>query len=602
MKTDNVLPDDLKAIGLAILNVDLEEEVGPVTLTTAQLKSALKTAFEAGAKHEIPKTVAQDQKFDSSQLFWRLMESLPDHVFFKDLESRFICVNRALAQFHGFKDSEEAVGKSDFDIFQERFARVKYDAEQVIIRMGEGWSFREERDLQSDGSEKWVITTKLPLKDVSGAIIGTFGLSRDITESKYVELELDRQRSLLQTIVQILPCRVFVRDQNQRFVMVNEEYRKGLGTEENEELIGKSIVEVRPGPKAEALEASDRKIVETGLPIFNQIDYDRSLMADQRWILSSKVPLLSAEGKVEGVVGMTLDISEQKEAEEEARRANVQLQDQNKQFKSELLVARQLQEALMSTGFDEEATFMASGESWSMEASYIYSPSHHLAGDFFYIIPIAEDKIGILVCDVLGHGVRASLVTMLIRGLLLEIPTSLSNPARVLGHLNDKIIPLADSKDFPRFVTAVYTVFNLTKGEISIANAGHPEPLWYVRDENGNHFEGCPVREMGPALGMFPDEKYKNTRHKLDQMTELLFYTDGLTEQKECNGEDWGVEKLVKTVERVKDLPLNEQLKQVTEEVHSVCESDHFDDDVCLVAIQLKPDSSADSAAVDSVA
>jgi phosphoserine phosphatase RsbU/P len=286
---------------------------------------------------------------------------------------------------------------------------------------------------------------------------------------------------------------------------------------------------------------------------------------------------------------MTLDITEQKEAEEEARQANAQLQDQNKQFESELFVARRLQEALMSTGFDDEPKFLASGDNWSMEASYLYSPSHHLAGDFFYLIPIADDKIGILVCDVLGHGVRASLVTMLIRGLLLEIPTSLSNPARVLSHLNDKIIPLAESKDFPRFVTAVYTVFNLKKGEITIANAGHPEPLWYVRDENGNHFEGCPVREMGPALGLYPDEKYQSTRHKLDQMTELIFYTDGLTEQKQCDGEDWGVENLVKTIERLKDLPLSEQLKQVTEEVHSVCESDHFDDDVCLVVVRVKP-------------
>ena len=593
MDSHNLLPSELKAIGLATLNVDLEEATGPVSLKSEQLKNALKAAYEAGANNETPKTMMQDQGFDSSQLFWRLMESLPDHVYFKDLQSRFVCINRALAEFFGLNNPDDAVGMSDFDMFQERFAQVKFDGEQEIINSGEGWSFHEERDLQSDGSEKWVITTKLPLKDVSGAIIGTFGLSRDITESKYVELELDRQRVLLQTIVQILPCRVFVRDRDQRFLMVNEEYRKGLGIQEKESLIGKTVSEVRPGPKAEALEASDRKIIETGSPIYNQIDFDQSLMAAQRWILSSKVPLLSADGEVEGIVGMTLDISEQKEAEEKARHANAQLQEQNKQFESELLVARQLQEALMSTGFDDEAKFLASGGKWSMEASYLYSPSHHLAGDFFYIIPIADDKIGILVCDVLGHGVRASLVTMLIRGLLLEIPTSLSNPARVLGHLNDKIIPLAESKDFPRFVTAVYTVFNLKKGKISIANAGHPEPLWYVRDEKGNHFEGCPVREMGPALGMFPNEKYKSTQHKLDQMTELLFYTDGLTEQKQCDGQDWGVENFVKTVERVKDLPLNEQLNEVTDEVHRVCESEHFDDDVCLVAVRLKPKGTA---------
>lgn len=590
MKTPDPFTDVLKTIGLKTLNIDLfSEKTAPVLLSPEQIRSALKAAYQSGEAAKAPLPPGQEISFDPSQLFWRLMESLPDHVFFKDLESRFICINRALANFFGFRDPREAIGKTDFDVFQEKFARVKYEAEQEIIRTGEGWSFREERDLQSDGSEKWVLTTKLPLKDSTGTIIGTFGLSRDITENKYVELELDRQRHLLQTIIRILPCRVFVRDREQRFMLVNEEYRNGIGAKNDDEVIGKRISEVRPGERAEALEATDIKILKTGLPIHNQVDYNKSLMGDEKWVLTSKVPLIGAGGMIEGVVGMTLDISEQKMAEEEARHANELLQEKNLQLENELLVARQLQETLMSVGFDDQTKYSKVGDSWSMDASYLYAPSHHLAGDFFYLIPISRHMVGILVCDVMGHGVKAALVTMLIRGLLLEIPASLANPAQVLQHLNDKIIPLADDNSFPRFITAVYSVFNLDRGEIQIANAGHPEPLWYVRDDHGNHFEGCPVREMGPALGMFPDEKYRSTRHKLDQMTELLFFTDGLIEQKQCDGEDWGVENLVKAVERVKDLPLNEQLTAVTDALHRACETDHLDDDVCLVAVRIKP-------------
>ncbi|MDB2499440.1 SpoIIE family protein phosphatase [bacterium] len=573
------------------LNVDLQQsEDEAISLSPGQLKAALSAAYVAGKTSDMHSPL--EPGYHSSHLFWRLMESLPDHVYFKDLESKFICVNRAHALFNGFANAEEVIGKSDFDIFQERFAKVKYESEQEIIRSGEGWSFREERDRQSDGSEKWVLTTKLPLKDATGEIVGTFGLSRDITESKKVEIELEHQRHLLQTIVRILPCRVFVRDTEQRFVLVNEEYRKGIGVETDQVLIGKTISEIKPGERAELLEARDIEIIEKDQAINNQMDFNKSLMGDKRWVLTSKVPLHGAEGKVEGVVGMTLDITEQKEAEEEARQANEKLQKQNQQLETELQVARQLQETLMASGFDDEPRYSVSCDEWSFEASYLYSPSHHLAGDFFYIIPISKDKVGILVCDVMGHGVKASLVTMLIRGLLLEIPTALSSPARVLRHLNDKIIPLADDANFPRFVTAVYTVFNLSKGEIMIANAGHPEPLWYVRDEQGNHFEGCPVREMGPALGMFPDEKFRATKHKLDQMTELLFFTDGLIEQKQCDGQEWGVDNLVQTVERVKDEPLSAQLKLVTEALHTACESDHLDDDVCLVAIRVQPNNS----------
>ena len=80
---------------------------------------------------------------------------------------------------------------------------------------------------------------------------------------------------------------------------------------------------------------------------------------------------------------MTLDITEQKEAEEEARQANAQLQKQNQQLETELQVARQLQETLMASGFDYEAKYEVDCEEWSLESSYLYSPSHHLAGDFF---------------------------------------------------------------------------------------------------------------------------------------------------------------------------------------------------------------------------
>ena len=591
MNTPDPLPDNLRAICIKAFNIDPEScEEDQISISPGQLKEVLKSAYEAKPNLEITHPPL-DPLFDPSLLFWRLMESLPDHVYFKDLESKFICVNRAHAQFHGFESPEAAIGKSDFDLFQERFAKAKFEAEQEIIRSGKGWSFREERDRQNDGSEKWVLSTKLPLLDAAGEIVGTFGLSRDITESKRVEIELEHQRHLLQTIVRILPCRVFVRDNEQRFLMVNEEYQRGIGVDDPEEVIGKTISELIPGERSEALEARDREIIEKDQAFHKEVDYDKSLMGDKRWVLTSKVPLHGAEGEVEGVVGMTLDITEQKEAEEEARQANAKLQEQNQQLENELQVARQLQETLMASGFDEEPKYSVSCDKWSLEASYLYSPSHHLAGDFFYLIPISKDKVGILVCDVMGHGVKASLVTMLIRGLLLEIPTALSSPARVLKHLNEKIIPLADDANFPRFITAVYSVFDLSKGEILIANAGHPEPLWYVRDQQGNHFEGCPVRQMGPALGMFPGEKYKATRHRLEQMTELLFFTDGIVEQKQCDGEEWGVENLVKVVESVKDEPLSDQLKLVTRALHTVCESDHFDDDVCLVAIRLQPNS-----------
>ncbi|MEM9159813.1 MAG: SpoIIE family protein phosphatase [Verrucomicrobiota bacterium] len=567
------------------LDVDTRKKGETVTLTVEQLHEALYAAFETGSQ------LQQKDNIESTLLFWQLMESLPDHVFFKDEHSRFTCINHSLARFFGLDHPDEAVGKSDFDMFQPEYAKAKFDAEQEIIHTGKGWTFREERDLQSDGSEKWVLTTKLPLHDLEGQICGTFGLARDITEQKRAEIELERQRKLLDTIVHILPCRIFVRDNKGKFVLINEEYRKVLGLDSCEFAIGKTLVELRDNNRAREVHAEDMEILASGIGHNTRLEFDKRLLGLKKWVLSSKVPLRDPDGKIEGIVGMTLDITEQKEAENRARAANEELKKKNQQFEAELLVARQLQEQLMSMGFSQERLYAKEGDAWKIEASYLYSPSHHLAGDFFYLVPIEGNRLGILVCDVMGHGVKAALVTMLIRGLMLETPGILTQPQKVLKHLNDNLVELAEDEEFPRFVTSVYSVIDLDQGLIRMANAGHPTPLWSAHDDKGDRLDACPVEEIGPALGLISEEKFAQSEFKLSEPTELLFFTDGIIEQKTTSGIDFGVEGLEKSVlsHEMDDLP--EQLEALTRTLIKSTETGSFADDICLIAVRVSPNS-----------
>ena len=266
-----------------------------------------------------------------------------------------------------------------------------------------------------------------------------------------------------------------------------------------------------------------------------------------------------------------------------------ELAKKNHQFEAELLVARQLQEQLMAIGFDSQPMYARSGKMWELEASYLYTPSHHLAGDFFYLIPISENRLGILVCDVMGHGIKAALVTMLIRGLMLETPVLLNEPDKVMKHLNDSLVKLAEDPEFPRFVTALYTVIDLNTGNVRLANAGHPAPIWRVEDNSGSHFELCPVEDIGPALGLLPDEIFKGSQFELTQKTELLFYTDGIIEQKTKQGEEWGVENLEETVLDHESDDLPEQLKAISNELKESAGAEELSDDVCIVAVRLFP-------------
>jgi len=583
------IPEPTEALKDSIkesLGIDISDDDQKVELTGAQFREAVTGAYQTGLQFQ------QYHNMESSLLFWQLMESLPDHVFFKDRQSRFICINDALAKFFGIKHPDEAIGKSDFDFFQGEFASTKFDAEQDIMRTGEGWSFREEHDIKADGSEEWVVTTKLPLHDLNGEVCGTFGLSRNITEHKLAQIQIERQQYLLETIIQILPCRIFVRDAEGRFMLINEEYRKIFGLESREYAVGKKLTELRSNDKARRVEEEDRKIIEEGLPVQNRLEFDQSLLGEKCWVLSSKVPLRSREGKVDGIVGMTLDITEQKEAEQRAQTANEKLTKINKQFETELLVARQLQERLMSMGFDSQPLYTRSGDTWDLEASYLYSPSHHLAGDFFYLVPIAEDKMGILVCDVMGHGVKAALVTMLIRGLILEAPDFLTDPSKVLSHLNQALASLAEDSAFPRFVTAVYASIDLTKGEAKLASAGHPAPLFSTGEIDDRHFEPFKIGTVGAALGLIPEEVFQSETISLCEKTELLFFTDGIIEQASSKGEDFGAEKLGQAIISHESDQLPDQLDWLSGALAKFADTDSFDDDICIIAVRLTPKQS----------
>jgi diguanylate cyclase (GGDEF)-like protein/PAS domain S-box-containing protein len=135
------------------------------------------------------------------ELLRAFLEHIPDGVYFKDRESRFVRVSRSLAVRFGLSDPAEAIDKTDFDWFSEEHAKQAFADEQNILRTGQPIVEAEERETWPDGHETWVLTTKLPLMDRKGNVIGTMGISRDITERKRVEQELQKHRVRLEELV-----------------------------------------------------------------------------------------------------------------------------------------------------------------------------------------------------------------------------------------------------------------------------------------------------------------------------------------------------------------------------------------------------------------
>ncbi|MFZ1978229.1 MAG: response regulator, partial [Bacteroidota bacterium] len=134
-------------------------------------------------------------------LLQMLMDNIPDGIYFKDTESRFIQVNMAQARHLGLTNPEEMINKTDFDFFSEEHARPAYEDEQEIMRSGIPIVGKAEKEIWHDGKEGWVSSTKMPLRDHEGQIIGTFGLSRDITEAKQIQNALKEAKEAAEAAV-----------------------------------------------------------------------------------------------------------------------------------------------------------------------------------------------------------------------------------------------------------------------------------------------------------------------------------------------------------------------------------------------------------------
>jgi diguanylate cyclase (GGDEF)-like protein/PAS domain S-box-containing protein len=142
-----------------------------------------------------------------------LMDNSPDSIYFKDRESRFTRVNRYAAARFGVAEPALAIGRTDFDYFTDEHAAQAFRDEQEIIRTGLPLVNVEEKETTPDGVVQWVSTTKMPLRDSDGNIVGTFGISRDITQRKEFEAQLEHQ-AFFDTLTQ-LPNRALFMDRLQ---------------------------------------------------------------------------------------------------------------------------------------------------------------------------------------------------------------------------------------------------------------------------------------------------------------------------------------------------------------------------------------------------
>jgi len=140
------------------------------------------------------KRLAEESLAQERRLLTSLMDHVPDSIYFKDRESRFIRINQAMVRRFSLADASEALGKTDFDFFGAEHAQAAFVDEKRVMATGQPIVGKEEKEVWPDGRIIWVSTTKMPLRDTRGQIVGTFGVSRDITDRKRIEEALQQAK------------------------------------------------------------------------------------------------------------------------------------------------------------------------------------------------------------------------------------------------------------------------------------------------------------------------------------------------------------------------------------------------------------------------
>jgi PAS domain S-box-containing protein len=276
-------------------------------------------------RYAVGRKRAEEALSQERDLLRTLMDNLPDRIYFKDERSRFVRINPALATMFKLGDPQQAVGKTDFDFFTAEHAEAAFADEQSIIRTGQPIIGIIEKETHPDGRVTWAFTSKMPLRDKQGRIIGTFGLSRDITEIKNFENALAAERNLLRNVIDNLPDYIYVKDAAGRFMLDNVAHRELVGAATPEDVIGKESSAFYP-PELAAQHASDTEvIVKSGVRVLNREEPMVDKTGRLRWHAATKVPLKDPAGDVIGLVGIGRDITERKEAEERLRQANAEL-------------------------------------------------------------------------------------------------------------------------------------------------------------------------------------------------------------------------------------------------------------------------------------
>jgi PAS domain S-box-containing protein len=295
------------------------------TTTTPMRDEQGRIIATLGVNHDITaRKQTEGRVIEERDLLRTLIDALPDVIFFKDRQGKYLLHNAANRRLYKLP-GEEITGKTVFDLpGGEELARMYHADDMTVIETGEPLLNREEPFEDVDGARGCFLTSKFPLRDGAGNVIGLVGIARNITERKEAERKLADEQERLRTVIDAIPDLLFVKDLEGRHVLHNKANVLTFQFENPSATVYELPI---PREYADSYAADDRYVMETGEPIVNREEPYQQKNGERGWFLTSKFPLRDSSGEITGLVGICRDITDIRRSAAELEQARQRLID-----------------------------------------------------------------------------------------------------------------------------------------------------------------------------------------------------------------------------------------------------------------------------------
>jgi phosphoserine phosphatase RsbU/P len=547
-----------------------------------------------GLRHAIRCSMARQEErlavLDEKENYYGIFDHLVEGIFRTTESGNYLLANVALANIYGYETPLELMA-SIKDISRSLYVQPGRREEFVrLMQEHDVLSGFESQIYRKDGSIIWIEENCRAVRNGQGRLLYYEGTVEDITRQRQMAEALQHSETLYHSLVESMPQGVFRRDINGRFTFVNRTYAKYFGMVP-EQFIGKTDFDHHPHELAEKYWRDDQEIMARGQTVEITEQVQPRNHAEKEFHHVIKTPLRDEAGKVIGVQGMVWDITEKIRNEEKIRRTTAELARSREELRAKnalmeenLRTAREIQLATLPQQYPVFPPGVAPEHS-AFQFVHRYEPAQSVSGDFFSITQLSPTEAAVFICDVTGHGVRAALVTAMIRAITEELRPIARDPADFLRKLNTDLCAILKNTGSPMLTTAFYAVADCRTGKLRFANAGHPKPLLIRRATGGIQPLVNAAGRSQPALGLFEEPPYATSEFQLEPGDFLMLFTDGLYEVQGQNEELYSQERLVLDLRHLLDRPSQGLFDELLQVVRNFALNGEFDDDVCLVGM-----------------